>query len=194
MGEGTPRISDAEWDVMEVVWELGSVTPAEVIDRVAGRRGWNHRTVRTLLSRLVEKRALRREGAGARSVYQAAVSRRRCVRGAGPILLEQSLRRGRRLAADPFRPGGEVRPGRPRAAQETPRRVDRGDRAMMTFLAFLDRAVSLRWRATRQAAVLIALILVARAILGRGSRPARRLRDWAAFTVNPIPSCRLTGK
>jgi BlaI family penicillinase repressor len=89
MGERTPRISDAEWDVMEVVWELGSVTPAEVIDRVAGPRRWNHRTVRTLLSRLVEKRALRREGAGARSVYQAAVSRRRCVRAQGRSFLNK---------------------------------------------------------------------------------------------------------
>ncbi len=89
MGEGTPRISDAEWDVMEVVWERGSVTPAEVIDRVAAPRGWNHRTVRTLLSRLVEKRALRREGAGARSVYQAAVSRRRCVRDQGRSFLNK---------------------------------------------------------------------------------------------------------
>jgi BlaI family transcriptional regulator, penicillinase repressor len=89
MGERTPRISEAEWDVMEVVWELGSVTPAEVIDRVAGPRRWNHRTVRTLLSRLVDKRALRREGAGARSVYQAAVSRRRCVRAQGRSFLNK---------------------------------------------------------------------------------------------------------
>jgi BlaI family penicillinase repressor len=89
MGEGTPRISDAEWDVMEVVWELGTVTPAEVIDRVAGPRGWNHRTVRTLLARLVEKRALRREGAGAKSVYRAAVSRRRCVRDEGRSFLNR---------------------------------------------------------------------------------------------------------
>jgi len=89
MGEGMPRISDAEWDVMEVVWELGSATPAEVIDRVAGPRGWNHRTVRTLLSRLVEKQALRREGAGARSVYRAAVSRRRCVKDEGRSFLNK---------------------------------------------------------------------------------------------------------
>ena len=89
MGEGTPRISDAEWDVMEVVWERGSVTPAEVIDRVAGPRGWNHRTVRTLLSRLVDKGALRREGEGARSVYRAAVSRGRCVRAEGRSFLKK---------------------------------------------------------------------------------------------------------
>jgi BlaI family penicillinase repressor len=89
MGEGRPRISDAEWDVMEVVWELGSVTPAEVIDRVAGPRGWNHRTVRTLLSRLVEKRALRRGGTGGQSVYRAAVSRRRCLKDEGRSFLNR---------------------------------------------------------------------------------------------------------
>jgi len=89
MGTGTPRISDAEWDVMDVVWRLGAVTPAEVIDRVAEARGWNHRTVRTLLSRLIEKGALRRERGGRRSVYRAAISRRRCVREEGRSFLNK---------------------------------------------------------------------------------------------------------
>ena len=40
MGEGAPRISDAEWDVMEVVRERGTVTPADVIDQGARARGW----------------------------------------------------------------------------------------------------------------------------------------------------------
>jgi BlaI family penicillinase repressor len=89
MGVGTPRITDAEWDVMEVIWELGSATPATVIERVAGPRSWNHRTVRTLLSRLVDKGAISREGAGARSVYRAAVSRRRCVKDVGRSFLNK---------------------------------------------------------------------------------------------------------
>jgi BlaI family penicillinase repressor len=89
MGEGTPRITDAEWGVMEVIWELGSATPATVIARVAGPRGWNHRTVRTLLSRLVDKGALLRDGSGARSVYRAAVGRLRCVKGEGRSFLKK---------------------------------------------------------------------------------------------------------
>ena len=80
MGDDTPRISDAEWDVMEVVWDLGAATPAEIIDKIASARGWNHRTVRTLLSRLVEKGALLREASGTRPAYRAAVTRGRCVR------------------------------------------------------------------------------------------------------------------
>ncbi len=42
---------------------------------------------------------------------------------------------------------------------------------MMAFLAFLARAVPLLWRAIRQAVVLIALILVVRAILGAWLSP-----------------------
>jgi BlaI family transcriptional regulator, penicillinase repressor len=89
MGADTPRISDAEWDVMEVIWSRGVATPAEVIDRTAAARGWSHRTVRTLLSRLVEKGALRREGGGTRSIYRATVSRRRCVREEGRSFLKK---------------------------------------------------------------------------------------------------------
>ncbi|HEV3005864.1 MAG TPA: BlaI/MecI/CopY family transcriptional regulator [Pirellulales bacterium] len=75
-----PRISDAEWDVMEVVWKLGAATAANVIDELAQSKDWNHRTVRTMLSRLVAKGILRREGVGQRSVYRPEVSRQLCVR------------------------------------------------------------------------------------------------------------------
>jgi BlaI family transcriptional regulator, penicillinase repressor len=74
------RISDAEWDVMEAVWERGSATAAEVIEALADRRDWNHSTIRTMLARLVEKGALRYEVDGARYIYRAAVTRKRCVR------------------------------------------------------------------------------------------------------------------
>ena len=48
------RISDAEWDVMEIVWSRGQATAADVIAALAKDRGWNHRTIRTLLGRLVD--------------------------------------------------------------------------------------------------------------------------------------------
>ena len=89
MGESKPQISNAEWEVMEVVWALGPLTPAEIIDRVATGREWNHRTVRTLLSRLIDKGALRREEDGPRSIYRAAVSRHSCVREEGRTFLNK---------------------------------------------------------------------------------------------------------
>lgn len=83
------RISDAEWEVMQVVWELRSATAADVIERLTPQTGWSHRTVRTLLSRLVQKGALTADEEGHRNRYRAAVSRKRSVREAGQSFLER---------------------------------------------------------------------------------------------------------
>src|SRR5580700_3616683 len=73
-------ISDAEWSVMQVVWRRRSATAAEVIAELEPATGWTHRTIRTLLARLVEKQALSAEADGNRYVYRPLVGRQRCVR------------------------------------------------------------------------------------------------------------------
>jgi BlaI family penicillinase repressor len=74
------HISDAEWRVMQVVWERKRAAAAEVIAALAETTGWSHRTVRSLLARLVEKGALAAEADGNRYLYRPLVSRRSCVR------------------------------------------------------------------------------------------------------------------
>jgi len=74
------NISDAEWDVMEVVWEAGPCTAGQVIARLGETHDWKHRTIRTLLARLVEKGALRYEVDGTAYIYRPAASRKGCVR------------------------------------------------------------------------------------------------------------------
>lgn len=49
------KISDAEFSVMEALWERAPLTANEVSDRVAEGRGWSVQTVKTLLSRLMAK-------------------------------------------------------------------------------------------------------------------------------------------
>jgi BlaI family transcriptional regulator, penicillinase repressor len=83
------RISDAEWEVMQVLWALRRATAAEVIERLIPSTGWSHRTVRTLLSRLVRKGVLEADADGHRNLYRPAVSRSRCVREAGQTFLQQ---------------------------------------------------------------------------------------------------------
>ena len=53
-----PAISDAEWDVMKVVWDHGPLTSGDVVKRLADEKDWKPRTVKTLLSRLVQKGAV----------------------------------------------------------------------------------------------------------------------------------------
>jgi BlaI family penicillinase repressor len=88
---GGLRISDAEWDVMEPIWEAGACTAADVIRRLRATHDWNHSTIRTLLARLVEKGALAYDVDGPRYIYRAAVSRQQCVRAEGRSFLAKAF-------------------------------------------------------------------------------------------------------
>jgi BlaI family penicillinase repressor len=85
------QISDAEWDVMEPIWEVGACAAAEVIRRLRSTHDWNHSTIRTLLARLVEKGALEYEVDGSRYIYRAAVSRHQCVLQKGRSFLDKAF-------------------------------------------------------------------------------------------------------
>jgi BlaI family transcriptional regulator, penicillinase repressor len=82
------RISDAEWQVMQAVWERKAATAAEVIAALAGT-SWRHRTIRTLLARLVDKGVLAAEPDGNRYLYRPLVSRSKCVRQEGQSFLKR---------------------------------------------------------------------------------------------------------
>ena len=75
-----PRISEAEWEVMQVVWETPSVGAGESVERLAPESGWNHRTIRTMLNRLVSKGALTFREEGNRYLYRARVRRQSYVK------------------------------------------------------------------------------------------------------------------
>lgn len=74
------KISDTEWLVMHIVWQRGPVGAAEVIEALLPETGWSHRTVRTLLNRLVKKGAIRAELVDGRNIYRAKVAQSQCVR------------------------------------------------------------------------------------------------------------------
>jgi BlaI family penicillinase repressor len=76
-----PRISDAEWQVMQVLWTDSPLTANQIIQQLAPDSRWNPRTIKTMLNRLVNKGALTFEAEGKRYLYRPAVSRDACVRG-----------------------------------------------------------------------------------------------------------------
>lgn len=69
------RIGEAEYEVMEVLWETAPLTAAEVAERVPASRRWSMATVKTMLGRLLAKGVLAHEEAGRRYLYRPAVSR-----------------------------------------------------------------------------------------------------------------------
>jgi BlaI family penicillinase repressor len=78
--KGLPRISDAEWQVMQAFWSEGRLTADEVVEKLVGKVRWNARTIRTLINRLLTKKALKFEKEGRKYRYFPAVSEEQCVR------------------------------------------------------------------------------------------------------------------
>jgi BlaI family penicillinase repressor len=73
-----PKISDAEWTVMKVLWERGNSTLAEVVKDLEGRLHWKPRTVQSLIRRLADKGALAVETSGREFRYSPAVDQDQC--------------------------------------------------------------------------------------------------------------------
>jgi len=75
-----PRISESEWLVMRVLWSKGEATANEVVEELAGRTKWNPRTVKTLITRLSGKGAVKYKKEGRMYRYYPAVGQADCVR------------------------------------------------------------------------------------------------------------------
>ena len=69
-----PRISDAEWEVMKVVWRQSPCSAHEVVSALAPSKTWSVGTIKTLLNRLHSKGALRFEKVGKSYLYHPAVT------------------------------------------------------------------------------------------------------------------------
>lgn len=69
------RISEAEHAVMEVLWERSPLTATEVCEMVCRERDWSLPTVKTLLSRLVQKGAIETRPDGRRFLYSPLLER-----------------------------------------------------------------------------------------------------------------------
>ena len=65
----TPRISEAEWEVMKVLWKTSPRTANEIVEELMGKTHWKRETIRTLINRLVQKKALGFEKKGRQYHY-----------------------------------------------------------------------------------------------------------------------------
>lgn len=68
------QISDAEWQVMKIIWMQGEQTSNDLIRVLAERFDWSKSTIQTLLARLVEKECLTRKKEGKSFVYSALLT------------------------------------------------------------------------------------------------------------------------
>jgi len=69
------KISDAELQLLQLLWDESPLGATEIFDRVPADRDWTLATVKTFLSRLVTKGAVTAVPQGRRFLYSPAIER-----------------------------------------------------------------------------------------------------------------------
>ena len=84
-----PQISEAEFQVMKIVWNHAPINTNEITDRLIKTTDWNPKTIHTLIKRLVTKGALTYEKQGRIFVYTPLVKKEEYISQESRSFLER---------------------------------------------------------------------------------------------------------
>ena len=85
------KLTKAEWQVMNALWKEHPATAREIMDRLPKGIQWAYTTVKTMLSRLVDKNAVAEQKRGNTSLYKPLISQRKARSNAFKSLLDQAF-------------------------------------------------------------------------------------------------------
>jgi BlaI family transcriptional regulator, penicillinase repressor len=83
------HVTEAESEVLDALWRLGPLTPARLIEAVKSRKAWGDATIKTLLGRLMQKKAVRSVRDDGRLLYHPLVTRQMYVTAEVQALVER---------------------------------------------------------------------------------------------------------
>ena len=75
------HVTEAESEILAALWRHGPLTPTRLIETVQARRAWGEATIKTLLGRLMQKKAVHSHRDDGRLLYHPLVSREMYVAG-----------------------------------------------------------------------------------------------------------------
>lgn len=84
-----PPISEAEYEVMKIVWKYEPISTPEVVEKVMGEIDWKPNTIQTMLARLVKKKVLQTRKDGRVFVYTSLVQQHEYVEQKSELFLKQ---------------------------------------------------------------------------------------------------------
>jgi len=90
--KGTPKISEAEWEVMRVLWNESPLTANKIVEKLTATTRWKGTTIRTLINRLVEKNVLGYEKKGREFHYHPMVAEVDCIQAESNSFLRRVYR------------------------------------------------------------------------------------------------------
>lgn len=85
------KLTEAEWQIMNALWQKHPATARDIMDRLPADVNWAYTTIKTMLTRLVEKQAVGEVKEGNTSVYEPRVSQQKARLSAFRSLLDQAF-------------------------------------------------------------------------------------------------------
>jgi BlaI family penicillinase repressor len=85
------KLTQAEWQIMNALWEKHPATARDIMSRLPQDVKWAYTTLKTMLSRLAEKKAVSEQKQSNTSVYEPLVSQHKARLSAFRLLLDQSF-------------------------------------------------------------------------------------------------------
>lgn len=84
-----PKISEAEWEIMKLIWKSDPITSEEIINRLSGRMMWSAQTIKTFITRLIKKEVIGFEKKGRVYYYYPLLSEEECIRSENESFLKK---------------------------------------------------------------------------------------------------------
>ena len=85
------KLTEPEWIIMNVLWDRHPARARGVLERLPGSVNWAYTTVKTMLDRLVEKKAVKKTKRGKIAYYEPLLSQHQARRTALRTVLDQAF-------------------------------------------------------------------------------------------------------
>ncbi len=85
----TPKISDAEWEIMKLLWADHPQTANALVESLENTQHWKPKTIKTLINRLLTKEAIGFKKNGRQYLYYPKVSQDTCIQSESQSFLKK---------------------------------------------------------------------------------------------------------
>jgi predicted transcriptional regulator len=85
------KLTDAEWQIMKALWEGWPASARDIAGRLPADVNWAYTTIKTMLSRLADKKAVKETKSGNVGLYEPLLTRQNAQRNALKSLVNQAF-------------------------------------------------------------------------------------------------------
>lgn len=70
-----PQISDAEFEVMNIIWKYAPISTNDIVEKLSNNKDWHPKTIQTMLFRLEKKGVITHEKEGRIFIYSPLIQK-----------------------------------------------------------------------------------------------------------------------